>query len=219
MCANLSVLEIHQAALKETKPQSIAGGIGQERRSDNISAQLGPWDVSDELSFLPVHQSLVLITDVNTPVVVTGDRVHPATRDFFHGDESAMLEAGNPAGSGHPNTSIFIFVKRSHAVIGQPGIIFFRDDLFRSRRNGALNPSRSDVFTGATAINGYRAGLPPIQTIEGAQPSAVIASHQHGPNAGTGEALLRRNGWHRWFMKTVHAVLSPYPDILFVILK
>src|SRR5579871_5380791 len=111
MCANLSVLEIHQAALKKTKPQSIAGGIGQERRSDNISAQLGPWDASDHLSFRPVHQSFVLITDVNTPVVITGDRVDPAARDFSHGHESVVIEPGNPAGSGHPDTSTFILIK------------------------------------------------------------------------------------------------------------
>jgi hypothetical protein len=139
-----------------------------------------------------MNKAVVLVADPEILRSVPGDGMHLSAGHAVYRNEPAIIEVGDPAARGDPNSPAFVL----------------KEGVYIAQQSPASLPiNRSPPF------------IPSVQPIESAKPNGAIPGRQDGPNGAAGQNLLHRDRWDGKVAKAAEAITSGDPDIAFTILK
>jgi len=140
-----------------------------------------------------MEKTLTLAADPQIPRAVPGFRKDLPARNGTYGNKPSVLEVGNPATRGDPNSPAAVLEEGLHGIIRQS--------------------------TGSLPENRNLPVLPSVQTVNCAKPNAAIAGRQDGNNCGIRQTLFHRTRGDGEVSKTVESVKGDYPNIALTIFK
>jgi hypothetical protein len=135
----------------------------------------------------------LLVADPEIPPTVASHGMHDAAGHGAYCDKPVILEVGDPAMGGNPNSPAIVLKERIHVIIRQS--------------------------TAPFAVNGNLSVVPSVQAIPSAKPDAAIPGRQHGHNGSVGQTLLYGNRWDGEVTKAVEAIYRGDPNIALAILE
>src|ERR1700722_13433725 len=157
-----------------------------------LMPQTGPRNLFDHIRVKQMKKTVILIANPKIPRAISGNGVHDSTGHSTHGNKPAILQVGNPAERGDPNSSALVLKEGKHIT----------------RQSAA-----------SLAINRNPPVIPSVQAIESAKPNAAIPGRQNRLNEGVRQTLLYRDRGDGEVAKAVEAVTRGDPDIAFPILQ
>ena len=153
----------------------------------------GPGDLFDHTPPQQMKQTLIRWLIQRFPALSPAMAMHYSAGHTAHGNKPAILEVGNSAARGDPNSPAIVLKKGLHGIIRQSTV--------------------------SLAVNRNLPVFPSVQAIVSAKPDAAIPGRQNGPDGGVGQTLLHGNRGDGEVAKTVEAITRGDPNIAFTILK
>ena len=220
-CAELTILEIRDATVSKSKPQTTLHSIMQESTRRLSAPEPGPGDAFDH-TLLEQMEKPLLMTHPDVPCTVVGKRKDDSVRYGCYGNKPVGLKKGNPAWRSDPHSPTSV-LKQGVRLIRQPTV----GDLTNRGPRVTLPPRSESADRGTTAhtteasiaIIRDLAFIPPIQPIRGAEPKTAILRGQNRKHPCARETLQVRKRWDGEVAKPVQTSHSCHPNIAFPILK
>jgi len=135
----------------------------------------------------------LIVADPEIPCAASCHGIHVSVRDSAYPKKTAILEVGNAAERGGPDSSAIVHKEGMHVVVWQS--------------------------TASLAVNRSVPVIPSVQARTCSKPNTAISGRQYGPNVGTRQTLLDRNRGDREISKVVEAITGRNPNSAFTILE